>query len=170
MVKPYMYIGYHGTSRDSAEKIRLTGFRPSVREEDWLGSGVYFFENDFLLAKAWCSKVKKYGTNWAILRCKICADTVLDLLTEEGYEAFRAMAHKIKDRYHKLPGGGPRRNINKIVVDLICNVEPVDVIRGAFDASGRKAPPRTNVLPVQVQLCVRNTDCITIQEVYTNEH
>ena len=37
------FIGYHGTTRDSAKSILKTGFLFSKGNEHWLGDGVYFF-------------------------------------------------------------------------------------------------------------------------------
>jgi len=51
-------IGFHGCDRDIGEKI-LAGeeMSPSRNEYDWLGDGIYFWENDPLRANDWASFV-----------------------------------------------------------------------------------------------------------------
>ncbi|GHT01995.1 hypothetical protein AGMMS50276_31360 [Synergistales bacterium] len=52
---------YHGTNRANAETIReKQEFQPSLGDEQWLGDGIYFFE-DYKEALLWGKKVKKYS-------------------------------------------------------------------------------------------------------------
>lgn len=44
--------GYHGTIKKRADNILAHGFRLSNKNTEWLGTGVYFFE-DFKWAKSW---------------------------------------------------------------------------------------------------------------------
>lgn len=48
------FMGYHGTSRKNVRLIKKTGFNES--NTGWLGTGVYFFEEDFELALKWAKK------------------------------------------------------------------------------------------------------------------
>lgn len=52
-------VGYHGTGLAAALRIvnRIEGFRPSERNYDWLGRGIYFWEY-----------APKQALNWAKLR------------------------------------------------------------------------------------------------------
>jgi hypothetical protein len=47
--------GYHGTSRTNANRIlaKLDSFKPSANDGDWLGYGVYFWEDAPVRAKIW---------------------------------------------------------------------------------------------------------------------
>ena len=45
MIEPLQVYGFHGTSIDAAEVILREGFRPSRNAYDWLGDGIYFFQD-----------------------------------------------------------------------------------------------------------------------------
>ncbi len=52
------FVGYHGTKDEAAQKIfESKSFRPSIGEEEWLGKGVYFFEEDYKQAINFCTKL-----------------------------------------------------------------------------------------------------------------
>jgi hypothetical protein len=56
MQAPAFVLGYHGCDEDVGEAV-LDGrqvIEPSTNEHDWLGTGAYFWENDF-----------KHGIQWA---------------------------------------------------------------------------------------------------------
>lgn len=47
-------LGFHGCDESVAEKLLCTNypdFKPSENDYDWLGSGMYFWENDPCRAK-----------------------------------------------------------------------------------------------------------------------
>lgn len=37
--------GFHGTSKSAAQSILAEGFKPSEKISEWLGNGIYFFQN-----------------------------------------------------------------------------------------------------------------------------
>ena len=45
ILEPITVTGYHGTTRRFAEKILRDDFVASVNEWDWLGHGVYFWQD-----------------------------------------------------------------------------------------------------------------------------
>ncbi len=47
--------GYHGTSQTKAASILINGFRASDNDYDWLGTGIYFFQDAPLRAKQWAN-------------------------------------------------------------------------------------------------------------------
>ena len=50
---PAFVLGFHGCDQKTAERVVSTGrhLQPSRNDYDWLGHGVYFWENDPLRAK-----------------------------------------------------------------------------------------------------------------------
>ena len=42
----HLVIGYHGTNRGMAERLRDGHFDPSLPTDAWLGPGLYFWEQD----------------------------------------------------------------------------------------------------------------------------
>jgi hypothetical protein len=49
---PIVY-GYHGTSRTKAANILKQGFLASDNDYDWLGTGIYFFQDAPIRATQW---------------------------------------------------------------------------------------------------------------------
>ena len=96
-----LIIGFHGTTKDRAEEY-LSGslsFHPSTNDYDWLGSGMYFWENNYERAKQWAEEsARRKGEGaepaviGAILDLGYCLDlTDSEYLAElkEGYKAFK---------------------------------------------------------------------------------
>ena len=157
----YECTGYHGTDIGSCEKIILTNkFIDSVDDEEWLGSGVYFFENDKKQAIYYMSKAKK-KSEYKVISCDIKSDNLLDLLDISNYENFERFAVQLKDRYKKRKDGKQRVLMNGVILNFMHKVNPYDVVRGVFDVPRRTVAPRTNIKPVQIQICVKNHDCIS---------
>lgn len=167
------YTGYHGTKPDAAEVIASTGvFKYTNRcEEDWLGNGVYFFQDDQEQTKRFCSKARCWDS-FVIIRCQISVedDNLLDLVMIENYDYFEKTANTIKNKYQNKKNGDARKNINSVVIDIMINANKkrrIDVIRGAFQVPQKFPVERTNVIPTQIQICVRNVSCISkAEEVY----
>jgi hypothetical protein len=55
-----LVYGYHGTSRESAMSILGTAFEMCNRNDDWLGKGVYFWQDAPLHANWWAREYKRY--------------------------------------------------------------------------------------------------------------
>jgi len=70
--------GYHGTSADTATTIIQRGFNISSNDYDWLGTGVYFFQDAPLRAWEWANQ--QHPTNPAVIRSVICLEDCIDLL------------------------------------------------------------------------------------------
>ena len=47
--------GYHGTSKTKAMNIQSNGFVASDNDYDWLGTGIYFFQDAPIRAKQWAT-------------------------------------------------------------------------------------------------------------------
>lgn len=58
---PRLVLGFHGCEENVAQKVlRLQDcLKPSANDYDWLGHGVYFWENDPLRALEWAEKRSK---------------------------------------------------------------------------------------------------------------
>ncbi|WPX08550.1 hypothetical protein [Anaerocellum danielii] len=169
LIRPYSCTGYHGTTRESAIKILASKkFLISRGKKQWLGEGVYFFENDLKQAYNWCTKARKYR-DWVIIKSRIEADTLLDLCDLETFELFEALVYKIKNRIDNK-GNNKFRWRELHVIDLMYRLCPFDVVRAAYIVPSSKPISGTNIYPIQVQVCVKNIECIkSIEEVYINE-
>jgi len=166
------YTGYHGTTKESSIEILKSGhFRDSLDENEWLGQGVYFFEDDIKQAYNFCVKARRYQS-WAILRCDIEAAIVFDLTKVDDFQEFRRIANLIKERYTMVDKNNKRRRLlNSFILNTIYKIYPYDLVRHIFRIPQYRFIFGTNITAYQIQLCVRNKDCIkTIQEATYHEY
>ena len=61
--RPNLLIGFHGCERDEQKKLLEsdTYFRRSRNDYDWLGHGMYFWENNLDRALDWAKQKKAAG-------------------------------------------------------------------------------------------------------------
>lgn len=89
---PSFVLGFHGTERDTVDKVvaqkSQVHLAHSTKSYDWLGHGVYFWENDPARGLGWAAtgkkngKIKKPDVVGAIIDLGHC----LDLTTQTGLE------------------------------------------------------------------------------------
>lgn len=136
------YIGYHGTTVLRGENIlNSKQYSISYKEEEWLGKGVYFFEKDIQQAVNFCVKARKYE-DYIVLKSKIEANICIDL---DNLETMK-------------------------ILEKLYKIKQYDVVKKTFPVLKTTNINDTNFIWVQVQICVRNRECIkTIEEVIRNE-
>lgn len=162
-------IGHHGTTHKASDEILRTGIFlcKESYENDWLGKGIYFFENDILQAEDFCFRARKLP-KYSILQCNIkCkSDKLLDFCRVDNYNLFNKVADEIRNKVIKTEQGKDITLINAAVITYMCYIIPMDVIRAAFPVPGRKRREKSDIIPIQIQICVRNHVCISdIEEV-----
>src|SRR5690349_15456714 len=91
---PAFVLGFHGCDRAVAERVisRKASLRPSRNDYDWLGHGIYFWENDPRRAALWAreqsgrarSKGRKFEP--AVVGAVIDLGRCLDLLNSTSIE------------------------------------------------------------------------------------
>lgn len=91
--QPLRVLGYHGTSREKALEIIDRGFNLSTNDYDWLGTGVYFFQDAPVRALAWAKE--RYPDSPAVIKSELVLENCIDLLDiawnpviRETYEMF----------------------------------------------------------------------------------
>ncbi len=94
-------IGHHGTTIDSFKQILRTNFRMTTLNKGWFGKGVYFFEDDILMAYEWVKK-EHPGTIPRVIKADIEVPFInfLDLtdVKSEDYAIFKKVRdEKIKE-------------------------------------------------------------------------
>lgn len=164
------YIGYHGTTVLRGENILSSKqYSISYKEEEWLGQGVYFFEKDIQQAVNFCVKARKYE-DYIILKSKIEANICIDLDNLETMKILERISKEINKRYMKLKDGSPRKLKNAVILEKLYKIKQYDVVKKTFPVLKTTNINDTNFIWVQVQICVRNRECIkTIEEVIRNE-
>jgi hypothetical protein len=83
ILDPIELVGHHGTNIEAARQILQTGFTLSRNNYDWLGKGVYFWQDAPYRAWHWASEdCQKKGGDPAVIRSlvKIRRDEFMDLL------------------------------------------------------------------------------------------
>lgn len=161
--------GFHGTTRTAAQQILDNGFSPSQNKYDWLGDGIYFFQDAPHRALEWAAK--QFSEPVCVVAAKIELVDFIDLLDID----WSSWLAKVFDRYlsdlkkagHSLPvqrGGAhslDRAVLNYAVEVLESEGYRVRGIRGAF-AEGHPVFPNSALLThSHVQIAVRDRDLIS---------
>jgi hypothetical protein len=85
--------GFHGTSTAAANAVLEGGFQPSNNSYDWLGDGVYFFQD--APNRAWEWSLERYGSDAAVIGAEILLTDCMDLLDTN----WTSIITSVYDRY-----------------------------------------------------------------------
>lgn len=180
-------LAYHGCDREVAE-ILLAGqgkFRPSENDHDWLGHGVYFWENNPKRALEWAGfmashprfteRVKEPYAVGAIIDLGNCLDLTesssLDIV-RKGYYAFRELSESFgmplpeNKRVSAQDQDRIQRHLDCAVINYVHDSleedgqSPYSTVRGAFPEGGELYPGAGFSAKMHIQICVRNLYCI----------
>lgn len=168
------FIGYHGTDAESAASI-LEGkkFLPSGSWRDWLGKGIYFFEFDthqaFMITKA---RKRIPEEKVVVLQSEILSENFLDLLVDEDRDFVEKFSRKLRDILkEKEKEIGIWKHKEGYVLDALYELYHFDLVRAAYFVPKKHTYSLLDYVTVQVQLCVKNSECIrseSIREVEVN--
>jgi len=88
-----LVLAYHGCDLKTAQEL-LGGspFQPSRKDYDWLGAGIYFWENDVVRAYQWATEARRNFDCPSVIGAAIELGNCLDLTTQAGIEAVK-LAH-----------------------------------------------------------------------------
>ena len=177
-----LLLGFHGCDRQLAEDVVLgkTTLLPSTNDYDWLGWGIYFWENNIERAQAWANEAFKRGKikESAVLGAVIDLGFCLDLIDSEGLgvvkNAYDALVESSRRKGKPIP-----KNINlrgshdHLLRNLDCAViqtahrlrqnlslRPYDSVRSMFQEGGRLYEGAGFYEKNHVQICVCNPNCI----------
>jgi hypothetical protein len=91
-----LVLAYHGCSLETAQQL-LGGssFLPSTQDYDWLGSGIYFWENDILRAYQWATDPRLKFDHPSVVGAVIELGNCLDLTTQSGIAAVKVAFDKL---------------------------------------------------------------------------
>jgi len=168
LAPPNRVVGYHGTSGAAAARILESGFTVSRNEWDWLGDGVYFFQDAPIRAREWA--LRFHPDDPAVLRSDIRLEDCMDLLdirwTQVLAEAYDHFLRLWKTTGLPLPaqrGGAHRLDrsvINYMVATLATEGTTIRAVRGAF-AEGEPIFPDSAIFArAHIQIAVRDTSLI----------
>jgi hypothetical protein len=89
-----LVLAYHGCDLETAQKL-LGGssFQPSNRDYDWLGAGIYFWENDVIRAYQWATETRGNFDHPSVVGTVIELGACLELTIQAGIDAVK-LAHR----------------------------------------------------------------------------
>ena len=170
--QPGLILGYHGTSLAIAEEIihgkGLNHLWPSQKDYDWLGSGIYFWENSRRRAEEWANE--RHPKSPAVIGAVIQLGTCFDLLDQEFLDLAQDAACQVLARYagevQPPINRGKAHRFDCELMEFIKSSEP-DRFGGPYD-SARAAFLEGEPIAVHsdfkhqthIQVAVYNQNCI----------
>ncbi|MCR5767187.1 MAG: hypothetical protein K6G45_01685 [Lachnospiraceae bacterium] len=176
---PNLVIGFHGCSKDTYDAVitHHEDLKASNNSYDWLGNGIYFWENN--LARAWDWARRKYNNEAAVLGAVIDLGYCLNLtdsnsgdILKHGYEILAALCD---DSGIELPKNRDSKKTKDILLrDLDCAVIQTvqktysledgtvgfDSVRGVFTEGEAAFPGSAIQAKTHIQICICNPNCI----------
>jgi hypothetical protein len=167
--------GYHGTSQTKAINILKNGFLASDNDYDWLGTGIYFFQDAPVRAKQWATQ--QHPNNPAVICALIQLENCIDLFDVGWQPALKNMYNLFIER-HKLlnlplPKQSPHSSkahrldcafLNFVHEFILRQGRSIDSIRATFIEGERLFPNSAIFDLAHVQIAIRNP--ALIQECY----
>jgi hypothetical protein len=81
MPRALIVNGYHGTTSSNVENILTKGFLPSTNSYDWLGHGIYFWQDAPMRAREWVEESKARGIEKpVVIKARLKLSNCVDLL------------------------------------------------------------------------------------------
>lgn len=172
-------VAYHGCDRSVGEDaISGTHLLHSTNDYDWLGHGVYFWENDPVRAKEWAASQPDVTDPFvvgAVIDLGRCLDLIevdhLELLCDAYAgmrEVFEAAGQDLPINEHGFKGDADlvKRHLDCAVINYLHEMreqegaDPFDTVRSPF-AEGKPLYPGGKIMArTHVQICVCNRDNI----------
>lgn len=174
-------FGFHGCEREVAQKAILNRepITPSNNAYDWLGNGIYFWENDPVRALEFARYTKNCNEPF-VIGAAIDLGNCLDMTCRTGANIIRSHWETSVDTQYQLGAIKPNKatprgeNGELILRFLDCTVIeslhhfneewgllPYDYVRAAFWEGNELYPTAGFHEKNHIQLCVRNAEsCI----------
>ncbi|WP_242848109.1 hypothetical protein [Ruminococcus sp. HUN007] len=175
---PNLVLGFHGCHKDVFDSVVKGGqhLKRSENEYDWLGNGIYFWENSPERALDWAKSRYKdeacvVGAVIDLGYCLNLTDYQSSSVLQLGYELLKTYNETMGNEMPKNRNGRSAtdlllRNLDCAVIEQIHkyykrnNFETYDSIRGIFTEGKEVYPGSGFVEKTHVQLCIVNPNCI----------
>ncbi|HEY4111055.1 hypothetical protein [Puia sp.] len=178
--QPFQIIGFHSCDRDLGLRL-LNGsdeLRPSNNPWDWLGPGIYFWEQNPYRALSYAEEAARKKQKFAgkievpfVVGAIIELGRCLNLIEPNSIEIVK-MAHAellatSQNSNEKLPvNDGPNRALDCAVIKFMHefnkdqNLPPYDTIRSPFHEGGPIYTGANFTDRLHIELCILNSQCI----------
>jgi hypothetical protein len=100
--------GYHGTSQTKAASILKNGFLASDNDYDWLGTGIYFFQDAPMRANQWA--IEQHPQEPAVICARIQLDNCIDLLDIQWFPILKNIYNLFDEQYRSANRPLPKQN------------------------------------------------------------
>lgn len=160
--------GFHGCRKSVASAL-LSGkdvMLSSDNDYDWLGSGIYFWEEAPSRAFQWAKR--KFGNDASVVGAKIRLGRCLNLMDVEAYGALRGAYEVLKTSGRVMPVNTPHyHRLDCLVINTAMEYaetvagRPYDTVRCPF-AEGSPVFPGSRLFDLShIQIAVRRLDALT---------
>lgn len=168
------YIGYHGTDKDTAERIVSTNFIINQRHTGYLGKGVYFFEENKSITREYANS-RHPGKIIKILECiiELPKDKVFDTTKESDAKKFEIYKEVVRETFVKKQlkiKNNTKDHFDGKIYDLIVDKENYLLIRAKTftpTSRDREVGLYTSNVPNGVELCLKNLSEVIIKKYIT---
>ncbi len=176
---PNLVLGFHGCNKEVFANVIQRGdpLKRSDNSYDWLGNGIYFWEQNYARAYEWA--VNRNGEeNAAVIGAVIDLGHCLNLTDSAASEilrtGYRLLELRCTQAGKELPKNRKSKQSSDILLrDLDCAViqqihdymkivrkRPFDSVRGIFTEGEPPYPGSAFQERTHVQLCICNPNCI----------
>ncbi len=181
MTDSSIHIGYHGCDQETGERVLAgeTELRISTNDYDWLGDGIYFWENDSERAAHWARSVQRHGRRSRgkieepfVIGAVIQMGNCLDLMQADSIRLVRNAHERLQIAYaeagSKLPqnrmiaGELVLRHLDCAVVQFLHQrreeggYAAFDTVRAAFPEGTPLYETAGFLERTHIQVCVRH--------------
>lgn len=178
--QPFQITAFHSCDKEIGLKV-LNGelpLRPSDNIWDWLGSGIYFWEQNPARALEYaieCATGKQKNkiriqtpfVIGAIIELGNCLNLLEPLSLNIVKEAHAGLELAVKESGEKMPvNKGANRALDCAVIKYLHGVRdtsnelPFDTIRSSFQEGGELYPGSNFTTKLHIEICVRNQELI----------
>ena len=172
--KSGLIIGFHGCDLQVQKAVinsNTNVLKSSTNDYDWLGNGIYFWENNAKRALHFAKEVKRREPNKisepAVLGAVLDLGNCLDLLDAENLDLLTNAFNELKEIFESADKPLPpntsnllRRPLDCLVIEHLQKNKGFDSVRGLFP-EGRPLYSGSGFRTKDhIQICIRNTDCI----------
>ncbi len=179
-----LVIGFHGCDKSVVDKV-IAGednLIASTNDYDWLGHGIYFWENNETRALQYAHEMLKRGSSsvkqpaviGAVIDLGYCMDLTDSLYLDELKEAYHILKETCVLTGADLPQNTDiGKSKDKLMRRLDCAVietehqineeakeRPFDSVKGVFWEGNELFPGAGFTEKNHIQICVRNPNCI----------
>lgn len=180
---PNLVLGFHGCDKSVFDQVIREGeqLKQSQNEYDWLGHGIYFWEQNYLRAYEWAEerakegrKIKTPAVIGAVIDLGDClnlTDSASSEILRRGYNILKIQCEVLKSELpqnQETDGATDilKRNLDCAVIQQIHDYNrqtkgtTFDSVRGIFTEGKEVYPGACFLEKTHVQLCIVNPNCI----------